>query len=373
MFPRSDREAYKKTIEIRPGTPFKAYADEFRVWADQQFPKVPSAPFTFFCDKSTPRAVFDDEIFSATTDIFVGPVAVQFSVPDTHIKLNWMMSDVGRRVLENCVRSDLAVNFRFFLPGTFQLQNRDGRPLSDLTEYDDIKFVVGDPLVHGTVVKPNGERIPFVTSGEPDSVCQVDIARHSLRTDGSAPADLKVKFKRSSGFIYDLKIKKPSPVVYAIEQLPDAHLPIRFDAPIDRAYLGHFLKILMHWFGDGGRSLPEVEISEPEVSQWRFKRWFRDEVPVFPVRVAGSVTTFVLPTGREVSAVLTAANEQTAELFAKEYLRTQCGYDGAVSVVREGDLRFRMQLQSPLPSMAGDTAEALSIMFSFGQETTSFR
>jgi hypothetical protein len=353
------------------------YADEFRVWLHQRAPELLVVRPKFFCDDKNPREVSDNEIFSTTTDIFVGPVAVQFSVPGTRIKLSWIFDDVGRKKLHDCVRWALADEFRFFLPEQFSLQSRDGSPLSKLSERHSIELAIDAELVHGTLVKPNGETMPFITCGEPDSACQLAIAHQSLRTDGPVPSDLAFVFKQSSEFKFELKIKKPSPVIYTIKRLPNAHLPIwfgpRLDGMEELAYLGRLLKRLMHWFDDGGPSLPEMEVGKPQVSEWRLVRWLWDEVPVFPVQVTGFVTTFVLPTGRKISAVLPAPSEQTAALFGREYLRTQCGYDGSLSVVPEGKLRFRMQLQGPLPSMGGNTAGTLLIQFSFGEETTSFR
>jgi hypothetical protein len=228
-------------------------------------------------------------------------------------------------------------------------------------------------------VKPNGEKIPFVTYGKLDSARQFAIARHSLQTNGPFPENLGVYLKQSSGFVYDLKIKNLSPVIYTIEQLPDAHLPIwfgpRLDRESERAHLGRFLKDSMYWFGSKRASLPKVEVGEPQATGFitALLRWLRGDVPVFPLRVHGHVATFVLPTGREVSVVLTAATPKIVRRFGKEYLRTRCGYDGALSVVQENVLRFRMQLRGPLPSIPGTTTRTLSIQFSSREEMTSFQ
>jgi hypothetical protein len=189
-----------------------------------------------------------------------------------------MLHEVGRKQIDGCVRRGLAEELGFFLLQQFSLQNHDGFPLSKLSERDEIGFPIGAELVHGTLVKPNGEKMPFVTFGEPDAAYQVAITRHSLRTDGDVPKDLASTMKRSPGFIYNLKIKKPNPVICTIEQFPDAHLPIWFDPCLDRtserAHLGRFLKSSMHWFGDEKSSLPDVGVGKPQVSGWLFlRRW----------------------------------------------------------------------------------------------------
>jgi hypothetical protein len=81
----------------------------------------------------------------------------------------------------------------------------------------------------------------------------------------------------------------------------------------------------------------------------------------------------VLPTHREIQAFLMTVKKESVEAFAKNYLQTQCGYDGELSVVDDQQLRFRIELPTPLPSVTGNESGALLVKVSFGDETTLFR
>jgi hypothetical protein len=361
MVSRINRDSYRQTIPIVPETRVQVYRQQFMERASQQGLEASSVVFKFYQNAKEPREVMNNAVFKTTEDIFVGPIAVHFSIPNTSIAFDWQTDDIGMAAAQSYFRTKLAIDFGFFLPKNFSLVTPQGQPPSDLTEMESLSVHADGPPVTSTMRKPNGEEIPFMTFGEPTNDILETAAVHSLQPDPKLlerEAAVKVYVQPQGDHVYDLVIKQNF-AVYTLVGLPTIHCPIflgeEATSENGKHFVERFLDDSLLRFGDNG-VLPHITI-RPSKSEKRLG-----------IEVHGVVTTFVLPTLQEIQVFLMNITNESVEAFAKKYLQTQCGYDGELSVVQEAQLRFKIQLPTPPPSVTSSEPGALSIKVSFGNE-----